>query len=136
MTQTTTRSGANPDAEIIEKLTDAIVAVFERQRDLNRRRHVMCEELAALLCPFSKGERIRIPRPAHADGHDQGQILSIWFDFNCGYQLYLGYDDHTQGSVPAYMNTELELCNGKEPALPPKLREEHLRLSGNAWYSV
>lgn len=132
MPQTTTCAGTNPDAEIIEKLTYAIMAVCERQRELNERRKAMCEELAALLCPFAEGERIRIPRPAHADGHDGGEIRAVWFDSDYGYKLYLGYDDGSQGKVSAYMNVEMELCNGKEPALPAKLRDGCLRLLRDA----
>ena len=86
------------------------------------------EELAALLCPFAEGERIRIPRPAHAGNHDEGEIRGVWFDRDYGYHLYLGYDDGRQGTVSAYMNAELELCNGKEPALPATLRDKCLYL--------
>lgn len=130
MTETT--CAGNPDADIIEKLTDAIVDICDRERELHKRRRAMCEELAALLCPFAAGERIRIPRPAYADGHAEGIIRGIWFDLYYGYQLYLGYDDERQGSLSSYMNAELEPCNGKVPALPATLRDECLRLLRDA----
>lgn len=128
MTENTTCADTHPDVEIIDKLVDAIMTVCDRQRALKERRTAMCKELAALLCPFAEGERIRIPRPAHAGNHDEGEIRGVWFDPDYGYHLYLGYDDGRQGTVPAYMNAELELCNGKEPALPATLRDKCLYL--------
>ena len=132
MTQTTTCAGTNPDADIIEKLTDAIADVCDRERELHKRREAMCSELAALLCPFTEGERIRIPRSAYADGHAEGIIRAIWFDSHYGYQLYLSYDDERQGSLSAYMNVELEPCNDKVPALPATMRDGCLRLLRDA----
>lgn len=131
MTEKITCAG-NPDAEIIEKLTDAIMTVCERQRELDKRHKAMCEELAALLCPFAEGERIRIPRPSHADGHAEGYIRGVWFHSDYGYHLFLGYDDDSLGTLSGYMNAELELCNGKSPILPPKVMDECLRLLRDA----
>lgn len=95
MDENMTCVSTNPDADIIEKLTDAIVDVCDQRLALEKRRDAMGKELADLLCPFAEGETVRIPAPSEYAGHKEGILRSICLDLNYGYQLWLVFKDES-----------------------------------------
>lgn len=122
MTETTTCAG-NPDADIIEKLTDAIADVCNQRLALEKRRDAMGKELADLLCPFTEGETVRIPDPSKYAGYKEGILRTICLDLDYGYQMWLVFKDESGvetgwDRVSCFDNTDIERYNGKYPVLP------------------
>ena len=102
--------------EEIATLGRSIKSIREQKTGVQR-------ELASILCPFSKGDTVKLPPRALCKGHKQGEVYEIWFDNVFGYSLYVVVNGderavRDQFTIPPYMNAEIETLNNVDPIMP------------------